>query len=248
MDVPDWDGATPLWQHCAAGGIAGLVQHVAVYPLDTLRTHQQSARPRPLAQISLWRGVQAPLVACVPAYALYFGAYERVKGGHPTLWGSAAVTVSHDVLMVPMDTLKQRMQLGQFRGLRRGVQLILAREGPIALFRSLPLTLVTNVPYGLIFGGIQELACAFYGRERGPFPLMLCSMLAGACAAAATCPLDRVKTCLQTQPRVRSLAQAAWTIAYREGPRGFLRGMGPRVLAHAPASALSWGTYTLLVG
>lgn len=236
----------PLWQHCAAGGVAGLVQHVAVYPLDTLRTHQQSARPRPLAQIALWRGVQAPLVACAPAYALYFGAYEQVKRGHPTLWGSAAAIVSHDVLMVPMDTLKQRMQLGQFRGLRRGVQLILAREGPSALFRSLPVTLLSNVPYGLVFGGIQELGCACYGRERGS--VVLYSMLAGACAAAATCPLDRVKTCLQTQPRVRSLAHAVSTIAYREGPRGFLRGMGPRVLAHAPAAGLAWGTYTLLVG
>ena len=40
-DWEEWDGNSPFWIHCVAGSFAGVVEHVMVYPLDTVRTHIQ---------------------------------------------------------------------------------------------------------------------------------------------------------------------------------------------------------------
>ena len=37
----EWDGSSPFWVHCVAGSMAGVAEHVLVYPLDTVRTHIQ---------------------------------------------------------------------------------------------------------------------------------------------------------------------------------------------------------------
>jgi Mitochondrial carrier protein len=37
----EWDGSSPFWIHSIAGSVAGVVEHTAVYPLDTVRTHIQ---------------------------------------------------------------------------------------------------------------------------------------------------------------------------------------------------------------
>ncbi|KAJ3093845.1 Fe(2+) transporter [Physocladia obscura] len=83
--------------------------------------------------------------------------------------------------------------------------------------------------------------------------------LAGGMAAAVTTPLDVVKTVLQTRGctcltedavalrRVAGFSDAARFIYERRGGvRGFFRGLGPRVMAHVPATAISWTTYEFL--
>ena len=40
-DWEEWDGRSPFWAHCLAGSIAGVVEHAAIFPLDTVRTHIQ---------------------------------------------------------------------------------------------------------------------------------------------------------------------------------------------------------------
>lgn len=111
---------------------------------------------------------------------------------------------------------------------------------------------------------------------------LMAGSIAGAVAAATTTPLDVIKTRLQTQnlepcPKVagagappsaagvtihkanppvlgqtRGFSQVLRDIYREEGPRGFARGMTPRMLVHAPAVAISWTAYEtikeLLVG
>jgi solute carrier family 25 iron transporter 28/37 len=309
-DWEEWDGRHPFWIHCLAGSVAGVVEHTAVYPLDTVRTHiqvcascavrrnqpntatvsslfQSTTRNRsglaakvaanalrstatttstppplqpalptgmwqtirylvnqptvataawnsttttaatttatasstefantnaPLALFRLWRGVQTILVGCVPAHALYFSSYEFVKAatrdadGQVTTWGSslagAAATTSHDLIMTPLDTLKQRLQLGHYeRGMMQGLTHILATEGPAALVRSFPITLATNIPYGMVMVGTHEYAKEHLFAELPSSwqTILASSSIAGFAAAAITTPLDRIKTALQTQ-------------------------------------------------
>jgi len=40
-DWEEWDGRSPFWAHCVAGSLAGVAEHAAIYPLDTVRTHIQ---------------------------------------------------------------------------------------------------------------------------------------------------------------------------------------------------------------
>lgn len=143
-------------------------------------------------------------------------------------------TLLHDFIMTPMDTMKQRMQLGHYYNLRdafcsivwgdrqvatntiqEGVGVRMGGEGWKGLYRSFPITVMTNVPYGMIMMTTNEwlravLEDGIYGfhehhhhhGDEKPFhfvTILLSGMGAGTVASALTAPLDRVKTRLQTQ-------------------------------------------------
>lgn len=168
----------------------------------------------------LFRGVQTILIGCVPAHALYFSSYEIVKKSFldphtnevstlgSSLAGAAAVT-AHDLIMTPLDTLKQRLQLGHYAGVGHAVREVTRHEGFIALYRSFPITLASNIPYGMVMVSTHEQCKQWFmsnnnssdnHHTRPQWQIVLfSSSIAGLVASAVTTPLDRIKTALQTQ-------------------------------------------------
>lgn len=169
----------------------------------------------------LFRGVQTILIGCIPAHALYFSSYEIVKGAFldsrtgnvstigSSLAGAAAVT-AHDLVMTPLDTLKQRLQLGHYAGVSHAVREVCRTEGFVALYRSFPITLASNVPYGMVMVATHERCKQFLSSNNNAttaaatitpqWQIVLgSSSAAGLVASAVTTPLDRIKTALQTQ-------------------------------------------------
>uniref|UniRef100_A0A7S2K8S8 Mitochondrial carrier protein n=1 Tax=Leptocylindrus danicus TaxID=163516 RepID=A0A7S2K8S8_9STRA len=240
IDWEEWDGNGSFLVHCMAGGIAGIVEHTATFPMDTIKTHMQSycaicpnkdncattaerIYGRTNGIRGFYRGVQTMLYGCVPAHALYFSSYEVCKSSFSAassnsgdnlmfmtpLQGAIAGCVStflHDGVMTPMDTLKQRMQLGHYTSVGQGFASIVRTEGAWALYRSFPVTLATNLPYGSIMFAVNESlkeVLTHYHDAAGSPPTTTTYLLAGsgagAVAAALTTPLDRLKTKLQTQ-------------------------------------------------
>jgi len=311
LEWEEWDGKSPFWHHCIAGSLAGVGEHVLLYPMDTVKTHMQtycdecprrnrsSIRPtnatttttmwNTMTKIAnnnhshktrpattwivpshcagnsssstsntrygrLWRGVQSMAVGCIPAHALYFACYEYVKGTNAAMAGALA-TVGHDAIMTPLDTVKQRMQLGHYHNeLRVAFRTIITTEGWAPLYRSFPITLSTNVPYGMIMVSTNEyLRHQLQGKHTQKLDMtttVLAGCGAGAVAAAFTTPLDCIKTRLQTQrgcikeaAKYKNISQAFISIYTEEGWRGFIRGMSPRIISHTPAVAISWTTY-----
>jgi len=284
---------TSLLQKAAIGNVANGGNHFGVWQTIRQIMSQPIALEHPgetvkithtttpsLAGIPrLWRGVQTILVGCIPAHALYFSSYEMVKAstlddkGKVTAYGSAlagaAAVFSHDLILGPLDTVKQRLQLGHYRGLSHALSTMIANEGFVSLFRSFPVTLATNIPYGMVMVGTNEFLKDEWSND-GELTLgvtLASSSVAGLIASATTTPLDRVKTYLQTQqltpacsvsaappencpltksnskPIVADFRQAALRIYNTEGSIGFVRGMTPRILSHTPAVAISWTTY-----
>ena len=282
--------------HAIAGSFAGVAEHVSVFPIDTIKTHVQSQRSAtaPLTWSSdlvlartlvtqhgvgsLWRGVGVAASACGPAHALMFTTYEHVLtlGGQESAGADRAAvvgavaggvsTLAHDLVMVPADTIKQRMQLGYYRSAFHCLSRMLATGGG-SLYRSLPTTLAMNVPYASLMMMANEGARKVVNPS-GEYSLttfLLCGGFSGAFAAALTTPLDVVKTRLQTQGLgvgVEAAAEAAahdapsaFTVRYSgfvdaatalwrcDGFRGFFRGATPRVLMYGPACAISWVAY-----
>jgi len=131
----------PLSVHMTAGSIAGVVEHVAMYPVDCVKTNLQMLKSRPYKSITdgmikmatskegytrLWRGMPAMIVGAGPAHAMYFASYEWNKdkltkyfnGGKSKKnsdlangLAGASATFFHDAVMTPAEAIKQRMQM-----------------------------------------------------------------------------------------------------------------------------------------
>ena len=79
--------------------------------------------------------------------------------------------------------------------------------------------------------------------------------LAGAIAAAATTPLDVVKTILQTRgtasdPSLRhvdGMLSATRLVYQQRGLSGFMRGATPRIMSHMPSTAICWTTVSWII-
>lgn len=86
-DDLEWEEWNPskisFVNHMIAGSVAGLVEHVSIYPIDTIKTHiqyEKSASFKPLHSwrsalnllkgdsgfFRLWRGVSAMFAGCIP--------------------------------------------------------------------------------------------------------------------------------------------------------------------------------------
>ena len=288
----------------------------------------------------LYRGVAAVGIGVGPAHAVYFATYERMKralggdqkGEHNplahALAGSCA-TVVGDAVQTPVDTVKQRLQMAHspYAGVWDCVRGTVRSQGFGALYRSYPTTLAMNVPFTAIHFTAYESAKIALGKhawfrdgasadgemDEETFAAQFAAGgLAGGLAAAATNPLDVVKTRMQTHCEVAecevglsvkpelqpgtgkgvcaitgdpvackatsaaepSLASARASpsraagsaarnarapsmspygssslpavmraVVAEEGAAALLRGIGPRVLFHIPAGAISWATY-----
>lgn len=155
--------------------------------------------------------------------------------------------------LVPV--VKQRMQVhgSTYRSITHCARSVFRNEGLRAFYVSYPTTLAMTVPFTALQFTVYESVSKSLHRESGYDPLAHCMAggLAGGIAAAATTPLDVIKTMLQTRgnstiPEIRNasgLVDAARIIARREGGKGFFRGMKARVIAAAPSTAICWSAY-----
>jgi solute carrier family 25 iron transporter 28/37 len=294
----------PFWRHAVAGSCAGIVEHVGMFPLDTVKTLQQASVGGHRSSMSVldtmqtitrergffgvWRGATVIGAGCVPAHIGLFTTYELMKdwsglsdssviGKYVTIDESTKAAmcggvgaVVHDSVIVPCDVVKQRLQLGLYKDGVDCVRCVLQSEGFWGLYRSLPLTMIGNVPQTAILAATNEKLKRFFGLTRretlvSEMPLYFVSgAVAGAFAAAITNPVDVVKTRLQVQSacietsesknfqksfrsgKTQGVVDIVRSILRNQGPMGFYNGLLPRVVMAAPASAMCWGTYESL--
>lgn len=151
-----------------------------------------------------------------------------------------------------LTVIKQRMQVhgSVYTSITQCARSVFRNEGLRAFYVSYPTTLAMTVPFtALQFTAYESITKAMHRRD-GYDPLTHCTAggLAGGIAAAATTPLDVIKTLLQTRGSstdaeirgAKGLFDAAGIIARRDGAKGFFRGMKARVVTAAPSTAICW--------
>lgn len=250
----DWEEWSPekgsFVHHMIAGSFAGVAEHVAMFPLDSYKTHQQVARSRaeaPLSFLSLvrqqgalrmWRGASAMFLACIPSHAAYFSVYEAAKellganepGHHPLAAGAAGsfATMLHDAVLTPMDVVKQRLQLGFYTGVRNCVSTMWREEGLRAFYRSYPTTVLMNIPQAATIVAANESFKRILNPtgEYNAVAYLLSGAGAGALAAIATNPLDVLKTRLQTQNLTAVCSPEVPPLVHAKGMSASAKGIG----------------------
>ncbi|UMM18104.1 hypothetical protein L5515_014327 [Caenorhabditis briggsae] len=221
----------PLQVHLAAGALAGAVEHCVMFPFDSVKTRMQSLCPCPetkcptpvhslmsIVKREGWlrplRGVNAVAAGSMPAHALYFTVYEKMKSfltgntaghEHTLAYGASGVvaTLIHDAVMNPAEVVKQRMQMAYspYGSSLECARCVYNREGFAAFYRSYTTQLAMNVPFQAIhFMGYEFWQQVLNPEHKyDPKSHLIAGGLAGGLAAAVTTPMDCVKTVLNTQ-------------------------------------------------
>ncbi|KAJ8751129.1 hypothetical protein K2173_016310 [Erythroxylum novogranatense] len=173
-----------FWQFMIAGSIAGCVEHMAMFPVDTIKTHMQALGSCPIKSFSVghafrsilqtegpsafYRGIAAMGLGAGPAHAVYFSVYESCKkyfsGNNPNNSLAHAVsgvfaTVASDAVFTPMDMVKQRLQLGNssvYKGVWDCVKTVFKDEGIGAFYASYRTTVFMNAPYTAVHFATYE--------------------------------------------------------------------------------------------
>jgi len=196
-------------------------------------------------------------------YELFKGIFGGKKGDnqhHPVAYFSAGVvaTVFSEGVFTPMDTMKQKLQLGfkQYGGLIDCCRKTYQQQGLWrGFYAGYTTTLVMNVPYsGVYFASYEFFKQSLLpeGVEHSNIVNCAAGGGAGVISAALTNPLDVARTRLQTQSettvkpgevKYRGMSHALRVLWQEEGSRGFRAGILPRMIFHSTSAAICWATY-----
>lgn len=277
-----------------AGASAGAVGKIACHPIDTCKSQVQSGRGAvtsamqafrsTLAQggvSGLYRGIGAVLVGGTPATMIYLTSYEYIKKevmerwkGIPEFavyfWGGMAAEAISCIMFVPVDVVKERMQVYQphttslganndmlYRNSWDSFTSIIRTEGLAGIYKGYGATLMSFGPYSaLYFVGYEycrtQLSASLKKdvKDLGFMEVLACSATSGSIASYITTPLDLVKLRMQIdRGRERSghsrhgMVPMLREVLRRQGVAGLFKGSMARVVAYTPCVAISMAVF-----
>ncbi|KAL3829042.1 hypothetical protein ACJIZ3_017844 [Penstemon smallii] len=218
-----------FWQFMISGSIAGMVEHMAMFPIDTVKTQMQVLSSCPIKSAGvkqalqsilisdgvkgLYRGIGAMGLGAGPAHAVYFSVYEFCKknfsGGNlnnsvaHALSGVCA-TVASDAVLTPMDMVKQRLQLSSspYSGVWDCVRRVMREDGVRGFYASYRTTVLMNAPFTAIHFATYEAAkkgLMEISPESVSDETLLVHATAGAAAGALAAALTTPLDVVKTQ-------------------------------------------------
>ncbi|KAK4983025.1 hypothetical protein LTR66_008993 [Elasticomyces elasticus] len=208
----------------------------------------------------LYGGVIPAFLGSFSGTVIFFGMYEFSKrkmidaGVTPSvayLASGFVADLAASPLYVPSEVLKTRLQLQgrynnpyfysgyNYRGTIHAMRTIVRVEGMAELFSGFKATLCRDLPFSALqfafYEQEQRLAKAWVGSRDIGLPLeILTGMSAGGMAGVITCPLDVVKTRIQTHldPEVAHAAKALKAKGSLPSSKS-----APEMSSHRPTSA-----------
>ncbi|KAI2794195.1 putative mitochondrial carrier [Penicillium oxalicum] len=228
LDMENEEPRPPYLHAMLAGGTGGTCGDMLMHSLDTVKTRQQgdpNIPPRYTSMTAsyatiyrqegffrgLYGGVTPAALGSFPGTVIFFGCYEFTKRAMidaginqniAYLSGGFFADLAASIVYVPSEVLKTRLQLQgrynnphfnsgyNYRGLTDAFRTI------ATIYRDLPFSALQFAFYEQE----QNLAKQWVGqRDIGLGLEILTAATAGGMAGVITCPLDVVKTRIQTQ-------------------------------------------------
>ena len=225
----------------------------------------------------IYRGLLSAALGSAPGAALFFGTYETAKAriaraagvragldaglDGPAARRAAAVHMAAASLgevvaclvRVPTENVKQKLQAGHYARTGETVRAI-ARAGVLrGFYAGYGTTVLREIPFSVIQFPLYEINKRFVRRWKGgvdpsPFEAALCGSAAGGIAAAATTPVDVVKTRLMLGADAQGVPYKGTVETFRRvvaegGPRALFAGVVPRTGWIMVGGAVFFGVY-----
>jgi solute carrier family 25 2-oxodicarboxylate transporter 21 len=213
-------------EHVIAGGGAGIVEILVMYPTDVLKTRFQLStgkeRPNLAATVRgmlksdgvsiFYRGIVAPIFSEGPKRAVKFSTneyYRKVfatKEGKLTFWryfaAGASAGMTEAVVNCPFEVIKVRMQAPGSKELYKNTMdcamKIVTQEGPLAVYKGFEPQLWRNAFWNGPYFAIGPVLKEKMGAK-SKVSTAIAGMIAGAIATLFNTPLDVVKSRMQNQ-------------------------------------------------
>lgn len=153
---------------------------------------------------------------------------QRTQAGIPGVGGRATSWANFKYL------IENKSGEGVFRGLYRGWNTTILREIPFTMIQF-PL-----------YEKLKQMWSAYDKTELSLLKGAICGSIAGGVAAAATTPLDVIKTRIMLSKKRVPVSTLVKQMLAEEGPRVFLNGIGPRTCWISAGGAIFLGCYELV--
>jgi len=178
----------PFWKNVVAGGSAGIMEILCMYPTDVVKTRHQLSKGRDTMMGTtrsiianegwgtFYRGIVSPILAESPKRAVKFSANEWFKkslkdtdGNLPWYRAFVAGALAGSTEMFvncPFEVVKVRMQAPESKKLYKGtldcLTQLVRQEGPLALYKGAEPQLWRNAVWnGVYFGLIGTVRQVF---------------------------------------------------------------------------------------
>eukprot|EP00817_Percolomonadidae_sp_ATCC50343_P001651 CAMPEP_0117430084 /NCGR_PEP_ID=MMETSP0758-20121206/9601_1 /TAXON_ID=63605 /ORGANISM="Percolomonas cosmopolitus, Strain AE-1 (ATCC 50343)" /LENGTH=279 /DNA_ID=CAMNT_0005217705 /DNA_START=9 /DNA_END=844 /DNA_ORIENTATION=+ len=218
--------ATKVTRYVIAGGIAGGLEVLSLYPLDVIKTRMQLATTNmSVGQMStalyneggmsiFYRGIISPLLAEAPKRACKFTfnqIYKPIFKGDQYVLGAgasgAAAGMTEAFINCPFEVVKVRLQSktykSQYSGVLDGVRQMLQQEGAMSLYRGIQAQLWRNgVWNGVYFASIMQINGMLPAKESKSgklFNKFIAGFIGGSLATASNTPFDVAKSLMQNE-------------------------------------------------
>lgn len=256
-----------------SGAAAGTSTDLVFFPIDTLKTRLQAKGGvfANGGYRGVYRGLGSAVVASAPGASLFFVSYDYMKSTLKPkfqrllpsasdqfidttvqMCSSTIGEISACMVRVPSEVIKQRTQTHASHSSWQTLKVILRNENGEGirknLYRGWSTTIMREIPFTCIQFPLYEFLkkkwAQFDGVEKvAPWSGAVCGSIAGGIAAAATTPLDVLKTRLMLSDRSVPVWQLAKDIYKEEGFKVFLSGIGPRTMWISAGGAIFLGMY-----
>jgi solute carrier family 25 (mitochondrial S-adenosylmethionine transporter), member 26 len=243
-----------------AGAVARAASQSTIHPIDTLKvrlqtTGVQGAVSGGLRSVSsLYKGVTGAACGAGIALGAYFAFYgaacnllsrnTRLSPSAVAFVGGGAAAAGSSVVKVPLAVCIRSVQAGIYPNAIAAGQSIVKAAGVRGLFTGYAPTLLEDIPdMSFKFAAYETLRQAHRRLTNGRSPNFaedfLLGAISGAVAAAATTPLDVLKTNMMCTAVSRpSMRSAARDVYQQGGTSAFFRGVWPRAASNAVNSAV----------
>lgn len=158
-------------------------------------------------------------------------------------------------IRVPTEVIKQRTQALQADSSLAALRAILGKRRTVGwagvgkeMYRGLGITVMREVPFTIIQFPLWESMKAWRRRQKGSGENSAAESaafgsVAGGMAAAATTPLDVLKTRMMLARKGLAIGPLAKQMLKEEGLSVFVAGIGPRILWISAGGAIFLGSY-----